>query len=82
MEPGQQANSTGGINTGHLEISPRLLSPRAVAARTSTSFRTVQRWVREGSFPSPVAIGAQRIGFYEAEVNAWLEALPRVKAVA
>lgn len=62
--------------------APRLLSPRATAARTSTSFRTIQRWVRDRKFPQPVRLGANRIGFYESEINAWLSALPRVKEAA
>jgi prophage regulatory protein len=61
---------------------PRLLSPRATAARTSASFRSIQRWVRDGSFPRPVKLGAGRIGFYESEVNAWLAALPRTREAA
>jgi predicted DNA-binding transcriptional regulator AlpA len=60
----------------------RLLSPKATAERTSTSFRTIQRWVREETFPQPVRISAGRIGFYEGEVNSWLSALPRVKQAA
>lgn len=62
--------------------APRLLSPGATAARTAISFRTIQRYVSTGDFPAPVKIGAMRIAFVEAEVNAWIAALPRVKEAA
>jgi len=61
---------------------PRLLSPKTVAARTSASWRTIQRWVRDGEFPQPVKLGSARIGFYEAEVDEWLSGLPRVRQAA
>lgn len=62
--------------------SPRLLSPKETAARISASYRTLQRWIDLGTFPSPVKIGGQRIAFYEDEVTAWIAALPRVRNAA
>lgn len=70
------------MTPSHDAPPPTLLSPRATAARTSTSFRTIQRWVRDGAFPQPVKLGSSRIGFYESEVSAWLTALPRVGTAA
>ena len=40
----------------------------------------VQRWrlIREGKFPAPIKLGANRIGFFEDEIDAWLASRPRV----
>ena len=35
-------------------------------------------WVRAGTFPAPVKLSARKIGWYEDEVDAWEESLPRV----
>jgi len=39
---------------------------------------TAWRMTREGKFPAPVRIGAQRVGWWESEVSAWLRAQPKV----
>jgi prophage regulatory protein len=39
---------------------------------------TAWRMIRDGSFPAPVKIGAQRVGWWESEVTDWLHAQPRV----
>lgn len=58
----------------------RLLAPADAAERTSLSWRTIQRKVRAGAFPLPVRISENRIGFVEAEVEAWIASLARVEA--
>jgi predicted DNA-binding transcriptional regulator AlpA len=57
-----------------------ILTPKAVAIRTSVSWRTIQRWVIDGAFPQPLKLGSARIGFLEAEVDDWIAALPRAQA--
>ena len=39
----------------------------------------VQRWrrVKAGTFPAPIEIGPNRLGWFEDEVIAWLESRPR-----
>jgi prophage regulatory protein len=34
----------------------------------------IWRKIREGSFPSPIRLGENRIAFVEAEIDAWIEA--------
>jgi predicted DNA-binding transcriptional regulator AlpA len=54
-----------------------LLAPVAVARRTSLSWRTIQRKVRsEPDFPKPRKVSEGRIGFIEAEVEAWIASRP------
>ncbi len=58
--------------------SRRILRDPEVTKRTGRS--RVQRWrdAREGKFPSPVRLGANAVGWYEDEIEAWLAARPRV----
>jgi prophage regulatory protein len=55
-----------------------ILRDREVEERTKVS--RVQRWrrVRAGTFPAPVQLGPNSIGWYEDEIEAWLAARPRV----
>ena len=64
-----------------LEYSPgrRLLSVKQVMDRMGWSRTTLWRRVRDGEFSAPVKTGANSIAFYEDEVNAAQENLPRVK---
>jgi prophage regulatory protein len=65
-----------------LEHSPgrgrRLLSAKQVMARMGWSRTTLWRRVRDGLFPAPVKTGAISAAFYEDEVDAAQEKLPRV----
>jgi predicted DNA-binding transcriptional regulator AlpA len=54
----------------------RLLPPVVVADRTSLSWRTIQRKVRDGDFPKPRRVSQNRIAFVEADVNAWINSQP------
>jgi prophage regulatory protein len=56
--------------------APRLLPPVVVAERTSLSWRTIQRKVRQGDFPKPRTVAQNRIAFFEAEVNEWINSRP------
>ena len=60
----------------------RVLPPEITADRAGISKRTLERYVRQGRAPTPVRVGAGRIGFYEHEVQAWLAALPRTREAA
>lgn len=44
----------------------------------ASSFDDLRR--RDASFPKPIAIGARSVGFFEAEILAWLESRPRIGA--
>lgn len=56
----------------------RLLSVKQVMDRMGWSRTTLWRRVRDGKFSAPVKTGANSIAFYEDEVNAAQENLPRV----
>jgi len=49
-----------------------------VIARTGLSSVTIWRKERAGTFPGSVKLGANSKGWYESEIAAWLENLPRV----
>jgi prophage regulatory protein len=55
----------------------RILRDPEVEDRTGRS--RVQRWrdVKSGTFPAPVQLGPNAIGWYEDEIEAWLAARPR-----
>lgn len=61
------------------ETAPRrILRDAEVKSRTGLS--RVQRWrrVRAGTFPAPVQIGPNSIGWYEDEIETFLADRPRV----
>ena len=45
-----------------------------------TGLGRVQRWrrIKAGTFPAPVQLGPNSIGWYEDEIDAWLAERPRV----
>ena len=53
-------------------IGDRLLRWPAVRARTGLSRTTVWRLVRAGSFPSPVRLSANAIGWRASDVETWI----------
>jgi prophage regulatory protein len=58
--------------------SNELLTCREVMTLTGIRSRTtIWRRIRQGRFPSPVDIGAGRIRWRVAEVDAWIAALPQ-----
>jgi prophage regulatory protein len=62
--------------------SKRILRDAEVKKRTQLS--RVQRWrrVRNGTFPAPVQLGPNSIGWYEDEIESWVANRPRVKYAA
>lgn len=54
-------------------MSETLLSLRAVLDRTSLSRSTVYRFMAEGTFPKPVALGTRK-AWLESEVSEWIDA--------
>lgn len=56
--------------------TPRLISPAEVYRLTTLSRTTVYRRVREGTFPAPRRIGAQRMAWPEPAISAWIAAQP------
>lgn len=51
-----------------------ILRRKQVEARTGMATSTLYRWMAEGSFPKPVRIGPNAVGWPESEIDAWIEA--------
>lgn len=58
-------------------MDTKMLRAPEVMARTGLSRVTIWRRVRAGTFPAPVEIGVNSIGWPAAEISAWLESRPR-----
>ncbi len=55
----------------------RMLRPPEVMARTGLSRTTLWRRVRAGTFPAPVELGKNSIGWPASAITDWLESRPR-----
>ena len=51
----------------------QMLRAPEVTARTGLSRVTIWRRVRAGTFPPPVQLGENSIGWLESEITAWVE---------
>ena len=58
----------------------RILRLPEVMRLTGLSKGTIHRRYRDGTFPRPLRLGPQSIGWPRAEILEWLESLPRVGA--
>jgi prophage regulatory protein len=57
--------------------SRRIIRGPQVESRVGKSRVSIWRDVKAGTFPAPVQIGPNSIGWYEDEIDAWLAARPR-----
>lgn len=57
-------------------IRPSALNLDDAARYCALSTATVERLVREGKFPKPRQLSAQRVGYLVRELDAWLEERP------
>jgi predicted DNA-binding transcriptional regulator AlpA len=58
---------------------PCLLTKHEVCARVKVTFPTIWKWMRAGTFPRSRELGAgksSKVVWLEAEVEAWMAALP------
>lgn len=55
-------------------MAERILRRPDVEARTGLSRSTIYQWMKEGTFPQPVALGARLVGWRESDIEAWLQA--------
>ena len=55
----------------------KILRPKEVSKRIQKSRVTLWRDVRAGTFPPPIVLGPNSIGWYEHEIEDWLESRPR-----
>lgn len=57
-------------------MKQRIISVGDLAERGINYSRSqIYRKIRDRSFPRPVRLGGNRIGFIESEIDAWIEAL-------
>lgn len=56
------------------EIKDRMLNLRTVMEMTDLSRTTVWRRAREGTFPAPYRLSANRVAWSLRAIEAWLEA--------
>jgi prophage regulatory protein len=50
----------------------RIIRKPALAERIGVHHMTIWRWCKSGTFPKPVRLGANSIGWYEHEIEEWL----------
>ena len=53
----------------------RILSAKAVAAKTSLSIPHIRRATKEGSFPQPIQLSEARMGWLESDIEEWVAKL-------
>lgn len=58
-------------------MDTQMLRAPEVMARTGLSRVTIWRRVRAGTFPAPIELGANSIGWPAAAITTWLENQPR-----
>lgn len=56
----------------------RILRLKQAKERTGLSRSTLYALIKEGKFPTPIALGARAVGWLSSDIDAWIEA--RVKA--
>ena len=54
-------------------MTTEILRLPAVKSRTGLSRSTIYLRVKEGTFPSPISLGARAVGWIDAEIEKWLE---------
>jgi predicted DNA-binding transcriptional regulator AlpA len=54
----------------------RIISAREVMIKIGVSWPTLWAWSKCGKFPAPRQISSKKIGWIEAEVDAWIANLP------
>ena len=58
-------------------VDDRILSTLAVCKRLGVGRTTVVNWRKDDpTFPRPLQLGPQRIGWRSADITAWLDARP------
>ncbi len=51
----------------------RILRRPALLEITGLSAATIYRWIEQGTFPRPVQLGPNSVGWRASEVEAWIE---------
>ncbi len=59
-------------------MADNILSLKKVMAESNKSRTTLWRDVRAGTFPAPIQLGPNSIGWFEKEIREWQKGLPRL----
>ena len=59
----------------------RIIRRRELCQLIGLSYSSIYRQVRNGTFPQPIALGTQAIGWYADEIEAWLDSRQRAVEV-
>ncbi len=60
-------------------LSPvRIIRKKVVRERDGLSDTTRWRRIKEGSYPKPIRLGPNSVGWYEHEIDDYLASLPRI----
>jgi prophage regulatory protein len=51
----------------------RILRTAEILQVTGVSNATIWRWIKTGSFPAPLKLGPQAVGWRESALREWLE---------
>ncbi len=73
----QHPHGDGDRFAGGSADGEQMLRFRDVIKRTGLSRTTIWRKVRDGTFPAPLELGANSVGWRPAWVESWLDARPR-----
>jgi prophage regulatory protein len=52
-------------------------SPTTISIMVGLTKPTIYNRVKAGTFPAPMRLGPRSVGFFEDEITAWQESLPR-----
>lgn len=63
-------------------MTTKVLRLAAVLETVGMKKSTIYKWIREGTFPAPVRLGVQSVGWREADIEAWLAARESTRAEA
>lgn len=63
-----QRNETAFSDRAEEKIARR----KKVEARTGLSRSSIYAGIKAGTFPKPIQLGAQSVGWLESEIDAWL----------
>ena len=53
-------------------MTERILRRPDVEARTGLARSTLYDWMKAGTFPKPIALGARLVAWRESDIDAWL----------
>ncbi len=71
------------LETNHaLNIDPVLRVPEVLALTGARSRQTIYNWIEKGTFPKPIKIGPNSIGWLKSECDQWKEKLISDREVA